>query len=215
MLKRASFVLLFAFVASTLFTTSCALGDSCVFDDRFRTLGFATLENRMIFVPGSEFPQFQQVGGRTILFSEYAISFIPMAETYNSESAPRASRSISPIADAMAVCQVPAITSDERITNISITADRDYTPDFPAGSELRSLFNVYTIYLAIGATTQPLTSYLQGEPTVADQTTFLLNTPPTTSEDIRFTIVYELDGEKIQEFTYTTEARRLLRTLDF
>ena len=69
--------------------------------------------------------------------------------------------------------------------------------------------------MAIGANTQTLESYLASEPTVADQTTFLLNTPPNLNEDIRFTIIYELDGEKIQEFTYTSEARRLLRTLDF
>ncbi|MCC5925063.1 MAG: hypothetical protein JJU41_00765 [Bacteroidetes bacterium] len=201
-------------IGSTFFTISCDLGDSCVFDDRFRTLDFAALENRMLFVPGSDVPQFQQIGGRTVLFSEYAVSFVPIAETYTSENAPIASL-FQPINEARAVCVIPNITSDERVLNISITADKDYTPEFPAGSELRSLFNVYTIYLAIGATTQSLESYLQGEPTVADQTTFLLNTPPQLAEDIRFTITYELDGEKLREFSYTTDARRLLRTLDF
>jgi hypothetical protein len=214
MLKRATLVLMLTLVGSTFFTISCDLGDSCAFDDRFRTLDIAALENRMLFVPGSDIPQFQQVGGRTILFSEYAISFIPIAETYTAENSATASL-FQPIKDVNAACIVPVLVSDERVLNISITADKDYTPEFPAGTELRSLFNVYTIYMAIGANTQTLESYLASEPTVADQTTFLLNTPPNLNEDIRFTIIYELDGEKIQEFTYTSEARRLLRTLDF
>lgn len=214
MIKRASALLILVLVTTTLFTASCELGNDCIFDDRFYTVDFATLENKMIYTPGSDVPQFQPVGGRTILYSEYAISFLPIVETYRSEPEPTSSL-FRPINSANA-CFIPALISEEKITNISITANRAFNNDYPAGSELRDLFNVYTIYLAEGFNTQPLPTYLVSDPTVADQTTFLLTVPPANpNEDIRFTITYELDGTLLKEFTYTTEPRRLIRSLDF
>lgn len=208
MIKKTTLLLVLTLVLSTALTTSCSLDSTCEFDDRFITTDFVAVESRIIFIEGFDQPQFSRYNGGSILYNEYAVTLLPIPETFSSDD-PRQSVSVG-ITSANACTPIPPI-SEEPITNIVITSEQDFNSNYPAGTDLKPLFDTYVAYFAEGYFRQSLTDYLQVSPRVADQTTFFLNTPPSRNANFTFTIRYILDGQELDVYEYTTGTVEIIR----
>lgn len=199
---RKSIFLLFSVLAfSTLVTTSCNLDANCDFDNRFRVIDFNVYENQITYPDDTGLPVFSQLGSEPLPFHEYALSLTPTGETYKSDSPARAS--LFSLQNAMA-CTPEALKNEEPITGIKITADKDFNVQFPAGSDLTPVFNVLSLYLESGYTTQTVQAFLNQSPVVPDQITFILNTEPAESQTFRFSVKLEMDGVNVQEVSITS-----------
>ncbi len=66
-------------------------------------------------------------------------------------------------------------------------------------------YEVYALYMREGPKRVNLTDFITEEPSVPDQLIFLLKSGPSEASEIQFTVRYLQDGEKLNEFEFSTE----------
>lgn len=201
MFRKSIFLLFSVLVLSTLVTTSCNLDANCDFDNRFHVIDFNVYENQITYPDDTGLPFFAQIGNEPLPYYEYALSLTPIGQTYRSDNPPSAS--LFAVQSAKA-CSPEPLKNEEPITGIRITADKDFNEEYPAGSDLTPVFDVLTLYLDSGYTTQRVQAFLNQSPFVPDQLSFILNTEPAEDQTFRFTVELDMDGVNVQEVSITS-----------
>lgn len=90
--------------------------------------------------------------------------------------------------------------SEEKVTSITITANKDYDSLHPAGSNLNDIFYVNRSYYGSKYTIE---EYLKTIPNVQDLE-FSLISAPDIQQEIQFIITYQYDGRLVKVLKYDT-----------
>ncbi|MDG5768295.1 hypothetical protein QA596_12595 [Balneolales bacterium ANBcel1] len=138
----------------------------------------------------------------SIQFDEFAINMYPVQEYFYSSVFYKINFQF--IQSAYACSPIDPV-SDDKILDIQIYSDKDFSDEYPAGENLAELFEVYALYMREGPGRINLIDYIAEEPNVPDQLILLLQSSPSKTSDIQFSVRYLQDGEKLNEFEFTTE----------
>lgn len=96
--------------------------------------------------------------------------------------------------------------TEERITDIVITADVDFDDTHPAGSDLKDFFEITPF---MSGSIASITEYLDRKPFVENAYLQLVKSPDV-SKDIRFTVTYHFEGKLAKKLSYQTSSVRIL-----
>ena len=129
----------------------------------------------------------------TIYYSFFGIYIEPEIEAYASVS--ERLRSFGFVKSAYACDPIPSTTED-RITNIKITANRDYDDSHPKGSNLADYFDVIYSYHHTNTIDQKqdLLKYIAKKPIVPDYMVLILNKKPKYDNQFKFVFSYYQNG---------------------
>ena len=92
-----------------------------------------------------------------------------------------------------------------RFLDIQIYSDKGFSTDYPAGENLVELFDVYALYMREGPRRIDLIDFITEEPNAPDQLILLLKSRPSEASEIQFSVRYLQDGEKLNEFEFSTK----------
>lgn len=193
-------------VLFTFMTISCEAPtdlDCGPFPDKFRVTDFSTsIKNVTYYDSSPRSVQLSDIQGDSIQFDKFAIQMYPVTEVYFSSVLDRFNIQIIKKAYAYSPI-VPA--SDDRILDIQIYSDQDYSAEYPAGENLAELFDVYALYMRDGSRRVDLVDFISEEPKAPDQLIFLLKSGPSEAPEFQFSVRYFQDGKKLTEFDFTTD----------
>jgi hypothetical protein len=197
--------LFFLALASSL--AACSLVEECgPFEDKFRTTDFVTRTYQV--QPADSLdprPRFLPVERDTLSFGQFGISMIPVQDYYFSQSRGRWSPTLISAAHA---CSPPVPSSDEIVHSIEVYSDTDYSRDYPAGTDLADLFDLFAFDLARSVYYErvDLRDYLARAPNTVDEIVLVPSVAPDTTATFTFTVRYFQEGEGIEYYAFTTEA---------
>lgn len=200
-LSTAGLVVLFTFISISCNTpTDLNCGP---FPDKFRIIDFSTSIKSVTYNDSSPLSiQFSEIQSDSIQFDEYAIEMYPVTEVFFSNVLDKINFQIIQRAYA---CSPINPASDDKITDIQIYSDKNFSSEYPAGENLAELFEVYALYMREGPRRVKLTDFIAEEPNAPDQLIFLLQSGPSEATEVQFTVRYYQDGEKLSEFEFLTE----------
>jgi len=115
--------------------------------------------------------------------------------------------------DTAYACTPAPPTTDNRITNITITANEAFNAVNSSGENLVSLFDVVVNYSQNNSISNQrirLTDFLNDNPVVPDRMILLLNTAPDVSKMIEFHVTLNLQGDGISNFELFTEPYEII-----
>jgi hypothetical protein len=95
--------------------------------------------------------------------------------------------------------------SDDKILDIQIYSDKDFSTEYPSGKNLAELFEVYALYMRESPRHVDLIDFITEEPKAPDQLILLLKSGPSEASEIQFSVRYLQDGEKLNEFEFSTQ----------
>jgi hypothetical protein len=97
-------------------------------------------------------------------------------------------------------------TTDDKIINIEITANKDFSDEYPQGTDLSGLFDIVISdwYRGIYADKFDLKEYLQTTPFVTQEMTLILKHAPQITDEYSFTVKYFQDGVDLDYSEFTT-----------
>ncbi len=179
-------------------------GDGCgPFKDRFKVTDFITEINKIAFLDtlNTEI-QLLIMDSDTLRFDEFAITMHPVAEYYFSN---KHSHIQNPFISTAYACSPVIPVSDEKIKDIRIFSDRDFTGEYAAGDNLVALFDFIVLYHTSGYHRYSPDEFLTGDRPVPDQLNLVLNTGPQSAGQFTFTVEYLQDGFVLDEYEFTTE----------
>lgn len=198
-MKKGLYLLAIAAFLQLVFLVSCS-DDDCggPFPNRFRTIGlelqnlklvsFNTATNNYLFEPLAV----QEVANE----NNYFIGLTPVKENY---TAFRQSPGFSFIDKAYACSPMPP-RSEEVITSITITADKDFNAEYTRSENLAALFDVIVVDDLNGVSSERMSvpELLTLSPNMKDQLYFVLNTAPehAGTYKFKFQINLSLAGEE-------------------
>ncbi len=96
--------------------------------------------------------------------------------------------------------------TEERITDIIITADVAFDEAHPAGSDLKDFFEINPY---MSGSTASVTEYLNRKPMVENAQLQLIQSPDV-SKNISFTITYHFEGKLAKKLSYQIASVKLL-----
>ncbi|MAL18148.1 MAG: hypothetical protein CL670_01695 [Balneola sp.] len=206
MLRKTLLIYIISVALLALLSISCNLtGDDCgPFKDKFKVVNFdVELENVSISSSLGELQiAHSALQTDTVKVAEFGISLFPVSEYYSLNTSPR--RSFSFFSKAYA-CSPPIPVSEEIITNIKISSNRDYNSNFSAGDDLSELFDVMVFYRGEGYEAYSLNEFISSNPSVPDELFLIPSSTPETTQPITFTIQYYQDGIDLDYFESTTK----------
>lgn len=194
------------FLISTLFiflTISCDSPTDCgPFHDKFSVKGFYTSAKQITHYDSSTRSiQLSDAQSDTVRYTEYAIEMLPEAEFYYSGTINKLNFRLVRSAYA---CSPSIPVSDDTILDLKIFSDTDFNSEYPAGKDLRGIFDVYAHYMGEGLQRFSLSDFIADNPSVPDQLILLLNESPAEAAGFQFTIHYSQDGDKLTDYEFTT-----------
>lgn len=97
-------------------------------------------------------------------------------------------------------------TTNERIKDIIIMSDKDFSSDFPAGMDISELFDIVISDPNNNAIADKydLKAYVQTHPFVTREITLLLKVAPDRNDEFEFTIKYFQDGIDLNYYEFST-----------
>lgn len=166
-----------------------ACDDNCgPFDDTY------TITGLVWEVPSSQ--------NTPINYQEFYIYVRPEGAFFNST---RTANSFSLISKTYACDPVPPETND-RLINLEITANRDFSPAYPQGVNLIDLFDVNVTYFRGGRENVfSLNDFVLSNPKFPDAMTMQLKEAPAAGEDFVFTLKFNIDGTDINYAEFNTD----------
>lgn len=172
------------------------------FPDKFRVTDFSTSTKKVThYDPSTISIQLSEIQSDSIQFNEFAIAMYPVTEVFFSSVFDKIN--IQFIQSAYA-CSPIDPASDDKILDIQIYSDKDFSAEFPAGENLAELFEVYALYMREGPRRVNLIDFFAEEPNAPDQLILLLQSGPSEASEIQFSVLYLQDGEKLNEFEFST-----------
>jgi len=193
-------------VLFTFITISCDAPtdlDCGPFPDKFRVTDFSTSIKNVTYYDSSSWSvQLSDIQGDSIQFNKFAIQMYPVTEVYFSSVLERFNIQIIQKAYA---CSPIEPASDDKILDIQIYSDKDFNAEYPAGENLAELFKVYALYMRDGSRRVDLVDFISEEPNAPDQLILLLSSGPSEATEFLFSVHYFQDGEKLNEFEFTTD----------
>ena len=200
-LSIAGIAVLFTFI-----TISCdsPLDIDCgPFPDKFRVTDFSTSIKKVTHYDSSTLSiQLSEIQSDSIQFDEFAIEMYPVTEVFFSSVFDKINFQFIKSAYA---CSPIDPASDDKILDIQIYSDKDFSDEYPAGENLAELFEVYALYMREGPRRFNLIDFITEEPNAPDQLILLLQSGPSEASEIQFSVRYLQDGEKLSEFEFSTE----------
>ena len=96
--------------------------------------------------------------------------------------------------------------TDDKIIDIQITTDKDFSDEHPQGTDLSGLFDIVISdwYTGVSAVKYDLKEYLQTNPLVPQEMTLILKHAPQTTGEYKFTIKYFQEGVELDYSEFTT-----------
>jgi hypothetical protein len=200
-LSIVSIAVLFTFVSISCNTpTDLNCGP---FPDKFRVTDFSTSIKKVTHYDSSTRSiQLSEIQSDSIQFDEFAIDMYPVTEVFFSSVFDKINFQF--IQSAYACSPIDPV-SDDKILDIQIYSDKDFSDEYPAGENLAELFEVYALYMREGPRRINLIDFIAEEPNAPDQLILLLQSGPSEASEIQFTVRYLQDGEKLNEFEFTTK----------
>ncbi len=190
----------------TFLTISCNTPtdiDCGPFPDKFRITDFSTSIKKVTHYDSSTRSiQLSEINSDSIRFDEFAIDMTPATEVFFSGVLDKIN--IQFIQNAYA-CSPIIPTTDDKILDIQIYSDKGFSTDYPAGENLVELFDVYALYMREGPRRIDLIDFITEEPNAPDQLILLLKSRPSEASEIQFSVRYLQDGEKLNEFEFSTK----------
>jgi len=172
------------------------------FPDKFRVTDFSTSIKKVThFDPSTTSIQLSEIQSDSIQFNEFAIDMYPVTEVYFSSVFNKINLQFIQSAYA---CSPINTTSDDKILDIQIYSDKDFSAEFPAGENLAELFEIYALYMREGPKRVNLIDFIAEEPNAPDQLILLLQSGPSEASEIQFSVRYSQVGEKLTEFEFST-----------
>lgn len=198
-MKKQLYLLAIAAFLQLVLLVSCS-DDGCggPFPNRFRTVDLEPRNLKLMdFNSSTDEYSFQPLPAQEVVSEkDYFIELTPVKESY---TAFRQSTRFSFIEKAYAYSPIPP-HSDEVITSIIITADKDFNPEFTKSEKLAALFDVIVVDHTDGVNNQrmSLPGYLALSPNIKDKLYLVLNAPPQKADIYNFEIQFSksLAGEK-------------------
>jgi hypothetical protein len=136
-----------------------------------------------------------------VTFNQLGIDLKPKTQTYFSFII----NSLS-LTTGLYACSPLEPTTDDKTIDIKITANKDFTEEYPQGTDLSGLFDIVISdwYRGIYADKYDLKEYLQTTPFVTQEMTLILKSAPQTTDEYRFTVKYFQDGVDLDYSEFTT-----------
>ena len=103
-------------------------------------------------------------------------------------------------------CRELLPTTDDKIIDIKITTNKDFSDEYPQETDISELFDIVINdwYNGIAANKYDLKEYLQTNPLVPREMTLILKQAPQITDEYRFTIKYFQDGVDLDYSEFTT-----------
>ncbi len=104
-------------------------------------------------------------------------------------------------------CSPATPTTDEKITNIEIFANKDYNSSNKAGQNISHLFDVLVLDYnnsSLYYTKFDLKEYINSNPIIADELIFILKEAPENTSNYKFEIKYYQDGIDLNSYNFET-----------
>lgn len=105
-------------------------------------------------------------------------------------------------------CSPPPMQYDEVIQNIRIYSDPAFGKAYGLNDNLAELFDIVGRPAKIEGLfyqRQPLTDFLDTEPSPAGELLLILNEVPAEPTELRFTVEYEQESEGMEAYAFTTD----------
>ncbi len=203
MIKKISIVIGIYIVSLFIGVFSCNIIKPCgPFPDKFKVVGFEyqILKAKSSEVNGIQLEEFK-INVDTLNYIDFALFMRSQKENYFSMlNRVKSFSLIQPIY----ACSPIAPISDERIEKIEVFCDKDWNPDYLAGTDLGPIIEVvvYDQINGIYNDSFDLQTFVATEPNAVDQMTLFLKLPPAVSGKFTFTVKYYQDGidEDLIEF---------------
>lgn len=166
--------------------------------DRYKITSIASRIGNAVYDQGDL--SLSEITNDSARFDAFAIQLTGEMQLYYSASHTKSFK-------ALYACSPSDPTTDDVLHDITITADKYFTEEFPAGSNLAALFDVVVSdrYNGFPSEKYDLVEYLQTEPFVKDQVTLLLKSPPADNMVLAFTVKYYQEGVGLDYYTFTTD----------
>lgn len=172
------------------------------FPDKFDVTGFNTSEKYVTYrVDSLRTLQLSSEVPDTLQYNEFALNVVTGQDVYFSANQPAFRFRLVPEAQA---CSPALPVTEDTIQNLEIISSADFGDNFPAGSDVSSLFDVYANFPVEGIRLSTDSEFELSGSSVPDEFTFLLNTSPREEISLFFTLRLEIDGANISEHEYTT-----------
>jgi hypothetical protein len=136
-----------------------------------------------------------------VMFNQLGIHLKPQIQTYYSFKKNNYS-----FTTGLYACSPIDPTTDEKLINIVITTNKDFTDEHPQGTDISGLFDIVVSdwYRGVTADKYDLNEYLQTTPFVSKEMTLILKHAPQTTDEYKFTIKYYQDGVDFDYSEFTT-----------
>jgi hypothetical protein len=137
-----------------------------------------------------------------VAFNQFGIHLKPKTQSYFSFIINSCS-----LTTGLYACSPLEPTTDDKIIDIEITADKDFSNEYPQGTDLSGLFDIVISdwYRGIYADKYDLKEYLQTTPFVTQEMTLILKHAPQITDEYSFTVKYFQDGVDLDYSEFTTE----------
>ena len=133
-------------------------------------------------------------------YQNYAINIRPTATYFFSRR-----NSFSLIPQSYACSPIPPET-DDRLLNIEITTNEDYSPLYTQGTNLIDLFDVdVSYYRTDERETYSLNQFLSSDRKFPDDMILRLNAPPANAASFSFIIKIYIDGTELDYYEFNTD----------
>lgn len=201
LLSIVSIAILFTFITISCDTpTDLNCGP---FPDKFRVTDFSTSIKKVTHYDSSTRSiQLSEIKSDSIQFDVFAIDMTPVTEVFFSSVLGKFNFQFIQSAYA---CSPIDPASDDKILDIQIYSDKDFSAEYPAGENLVELFEVYALYMREGPKRVDLIDFITEEPNAPDQLILMLQSGISEASEIQFSVRYIQDGGKLNEFEFTTE----------
>jgi hypothetical protein len=136
-----------------------------------------------------------------VTFNQLGIHLKPQIQTYFSFKKNNYS-----LTTGLYACSPIDPTTNEKIINIEITSNKDFTDEHPQGTDISELFDIVISnwYKGISADKYDLKEYIRTNPFVTKEMTLILKHAPQTTDEYKFTIKYFQAGAVLDYSEFTT-----------
>jgi len=184
---RTIVLLLAAVLLSLISCEPCTSGPNS-----FRVLHLDGSLQRLVTLNGQwNRPVLDQPGADSLDFDELVIQLKPLGEVYQAAVPINFS-----FFTEVSACSPAEPATRDRIDSVRVYCQRDFNAQYPAGSDMRSLFDavVFDWQHSIYYERFSLELFTESAPTFPSEMYLLLNTPPDSAGSYAFEAVFYLDG---------------------
>jgi len=189
----------FIYLAFLLITTISCGGDDCgPFPDKYNITSFNWNVSDVEFA--EDFYSNNNITNNEVNYSNYGIVVKAKTEEYYSKIF-----NLNLTAKAYACSPVPP-TTDDKITNIEVIINQNYSSTFLSGSNMAEKFKAGFINEQETFESMSLVDYINTNPKVSREFILLLNDAPLENGEYTFTVKITMEGKTLDYFEFTTNS---------